>query len=149
MDSALTTRVTREIEALHAFFVDWFTGSIPASDEVFERRFSQRFDPTCLLIPPAGSTLNNTQLTSAIRGTYGNSPGFSIAIRRVQVRWQRGDTILATYEEWQRNARKSTPPDNGRAASVLFADLGSRLSWLHIHETWLPPEVMAAGPYDF
>ncbi|MGB1016836.1 MAG: hypothetical protein ACPG4T_22035, partial [Nannocystaceae bacterium] len=81
--------------------------------------------------------------------TYGNSPGFAIAIRRVQVRWQRGTTILATYEEWQRNARRSTPPDNGRAATVLFEDLGTRLSWLHIHETWLPAEIMAAGPFDF
>ena len=59
--------------------------------------------------------------------------------------------MLATYEEWQRNALASTPPDNGRVATVLFEDdrAEDRLRWLHIHETWLPEEVMAAGPYDF
>ncbi len=149
MDHPQLARVTAEIEGLHRFFVEWFTGVIPRSDELFERRYASRFAPECLLIPPAGITLDNARLAQAIRDNYGKSPGFAIAIRRVVVRWQRGDTILATYEEWQRNARKSKPPQNGRAATVLFADHGERLKWLHIHETWLPAEVMAAGSYDF
>ena len=37
--------------------------------------------------------------------------------------------------------------DLGRKAARV--DQGERLTWLHVHETWLPSEVMAAGPYDF
>ena len=57
-------------------------------------------------------------------------------------------TAVATYEEWQRNALASEPANNGRIASVLFAT-SDALQWVHVHETWLPADVMAAGPYDF
>ena len=69
-------------------------------------------------------------------------------MRAFQVRREFDGYLLATYEEWQRNGLASTPFDNGRLATVFFAT-GERLRWLHIHETWLPQEVMAAGPYDF
>ena len=45
-------------------------------------------------------------------------------------------------------ALASTPPDNARVATVMFHH-ADRLKWLHVHETWMPTEVMAAGPYDF
>ena len=66
----------------------------------------------------------------------------------MRVRLELSGHVIATYEEWQRNALASTPPDNGRVATAVF-ERGERLKWLHIHETWVPPEQMAAGPYDF
>ncbi len=149
MDDALTQRVTREIKGLHEFFVDWFTGRTPNTASEFAERFEARFCPDFLIIQPAGEVGTLAGLTGAIRQNYGCSPGFAIAIRRVNVRWRHGDVVLATYEEWQRNARKSNPPDNGRTATVVFVDRGDCLQWLHVHETWLPPQVMAAGPFDF
>ena len=61
---------------------------------------------------------------------------------------QWGDMVLATYEEWQRNALASDPPDNGRIATVLL-ELGPDIVWHHVHETWLPPDRIRAGSYDF
>jgi hypothetical protein len=142
-----TTAIVRdEIEALHAFFVGWFSGSLGASE--FESGFLARFAPDFLLIPPAGTLLDLAQLSDAVRSAHGTNPIFRIAIRNVTIRRQLDGHILATYEEWQRNALASTPPDNGRVATVLFRD-GRPLQWLHIHETWLPESIARAGPYDF
>lgn len=142
------SQVREEIEALHRFFVEWFSGVAPATDSVFETGFMRRFDEKFLLIPPAGAILDLSALATGIRSNHGTNPNFRIAIRGVTIRraWDR--YVLATYEEWQRNALASTPPDNGRIASVLF-NSGASLRWLHVHETWLPTTVMEAGPYDF
>ena len=139
-------RVRLEIEALHEFFVGWFTGAL--EEAVFEKEFLERFEGDLVFIPPAGRLLGLDDLASAVRERYRSNPDFRIAIRRVQVHRVIGEYVLATYEEWQRNALASTPPDNGRAATVLFRN-AEPLKWLHIHETWLPADVMQAGPYDF
>lgn len=144
----LETAVQSEIEALHEFFVRWFSGESLGSNEYFTAEFSQRFDESFRLIPPAGTMLDLNTLSGSIRRAYSSNPAFRIEIRNVNVvqRWE--NHILATYEEWQRNALASSPPDNGRIATVLFR-LDNRLTWLHVHETWLPPAVMQAGPYNF
>lgn len=147
-DPSIEHRVAVEIEALHGFFIDWFSGNSTNSDDVFRDRFLSRFDPAFVLIPPAGKCLQLAQLVQSIRNAHGSNPVFRIAIRRVTVRHAWGDRLLATYEEWQRNARASTPPDNGRIASVLLR-MDQPPRWLHLHETWLPRDVMQAGPYDF
>jgi hypothetical protein len=138
--------VRTEIEAFHEFFVDWFSGRLPLSQ--FESGFLDRFATDFLLIPPAGTLLNLEQLSSAVRSAHATNSEFRIAIRNVTILRQFDDHILATYEEWQRNARASTPPENARIATVLFRD-ERPLRWLHIHETWLPESVARAGPYDF
>ena len=59
--------------------------------------------------------------------------------------------VLATYVEHQDGARNTTPSSNTRISTVLFRvdQTDGPLTWLHIHETWVPPEAMATGPYDF
>jgi hypothetical protein len=146
--SSLEARVGSEIESLHEFFVGWFTGALPNSDTVFQSDFEQRFGDDFLLIPPGGEQLDLPTLAAGLRAAHGGNPGFRIAIRRVTVRGCWDDMMLATYEEWQRNAVNSSPPDNGRIATALF-QTGERLRWQHVHETWLPADVMRAGPYDF
>lgn len=138
--------IRQEIETLHEFFVGWFSGALRES--VFDTQFTPRFDPEFVLIPPSGELLTLAQLSSGLRATYGRNPDFRIAIRNVQLRRVAASHLLATYEEWQRHALASTPPDNARLATVLF-DRSDGLHWLHVHETWLPAEQMAAGPYDF
>ncbi len=139
-------RVREEIEALHRFFVGWFTGALAESD--FERGFLARFDPAFLLIPPAGTLLGLDALASSIRAGHGSNPRFRIAIRNVRVHRAAGGVVLATYEEWQRNALASRPPDNARIATVWLED-AEPLRWLHVHETWMPASIAEAGPYDF
>jgi hypothetical protein len=138
--------VRTEIEALHEFFVGWFSGALRTSE--FESGFMARFSPDFLLVPPAGTLLNLVQFSGAVRSAHGTSPTFRIAIRDVTIRRRFDGHILATYEEWQRNALASTPPDNARIATVLLRDTRP-LQWLHIHETWLPEAIARAGPYDF
>jgi hypothetical protein len=138
--------VRSEIEGLHAFFVGWFSGALPRSE--FESGFRVRFASDFLLVPPAGTLLTLDQLSEGVRSAHGTNREFLIAIRNVTLRRRFDGHILATYEEWQRNALASKPPDNARIASVLFRDTRP-LQWLHIHETWLPEAVSRAGPYDF
>ena len=145
-ESSRQLRAREEVEALHHFFVGWFSGALP--EEAFEPEFLVRFDPQLVFIPPAGRLLGLADLAGAIRSGYATNDAFRVQIRNVQVRREWPGYLLATYEEWQRNALESTPPDNGRVATVLFA-VEDRLRWCHIHETWLPDDVMAAGPYDF
>jgi hypothetical protein len=144
--SSLQQRVQDEVEALHRFFVGWFSGSLPATE--FERGFLSRFDPTFLLIPPGGSLLSLSDLASSVRQRHASNPDFRIAIRNATVRHTSGQHVIATYEEWQRNALASRPPDNGRVATVLFSN-SEPLRWLHVHETWLPESVTSAAPFDF
>lgn len=146
MSSELEARVRTEVESIHEFFVGWFSGVIPKDE--FDAGFLRRFDPDFILVPPAGSLLRLEDLAEGLRQSHGSNPDFRIAIRNVELRREWDGHVLATYEEWQRNALASTPPDNGRIATVLFRD-GEPLEWLHIHETWLPAEVISAGPYDF
>jgi hypothetical protein len=138
--------VRREIEGLHTFFVGWFSGVL--AKNAFECEFLQRFDPEFLLIPPAGTLLTLGELATAVRDRHSSNPDFRIAIRNVTVRRLLEDQVIATYEEWQRNALASKPPENARLASVVF-QRGERLRWLHVHETWLPSDIASAGPYDF
>lgn len=146
MSSEVEQAVREEVAALHEFFVGWFSGSL--SESAFESQFLQRFSETFLLIPPAGDLLGLTELAAGVRAGHGSNTEFRIAIRNVRVRHVVGDYVLATYEEWQRNALASTPPDNARIATVLFRRT-ERLEWLHVHETWLPPSVTTADQFDF
>ena len=138
--------VRTEIEDLHKFFVGWFTGTL--DNKSFESGFLSRFDSGFLLIPPAGIILPLDELSTSIKNTYDTNPDFDIAIRNVKVQRVLGNEIIATYEEWQRNALSSTPPNNGRVATVVFKKT-EPLQWLHVHETWMPETVQSAGPYDF
>ena len=121
-------------------------GSLPSS--AFEPDFLSRFSSELVLIPLAGRLLGLEDLASSVRVGHGTNSDFRVSIRRVEIQREFDGYVLATYEEWQRNAIASTPPDNGRIVSVLF-EKGDSLRWAHIHETWLPEDVTRAGPFDF
>lgn len=146
MNSSVLDEVRNEIESLHRFLCGWFRGQLP--EDVFENQFLDRFSPDLVFIPPAGKLLGLDDLSSSVRKGYATNPDFRIQIRNVEVHREFDGYVLATYEEWQRNALASRPPDNGRVATVLFA-IGNPLKWVHIHETWLPQEIMTADAYDF
>lgn len=144
----IETVVRTEVEMLHRFLTDWFSGRCASGREYFAQEFKQRFDQQFLLIPPAGSIVNLDMLCRSIYSRYASNPNFRIAIRQVRVWRVWNGHVLATYEEWQRNALASTPPNNGRIATVVL-HVDDKLTWLHVHETWLPQDIMNAGPYDF
>ena len=146
MVTQIEAEVRAEIEALHQFFVGWFSGALPPHS--FETSFLPRFSQDLVFIPPAGHQLGLEELAASVRKGHASNPDFRVSIRNVRICREFPTLVIATYEEWQRNALASTPPDNGRVATVVF-ERGEPLRWLHIHETWVPPDEMAAGPYDF
>lgn len=144
--SELEKDVQKEVDELHVFFVDWFSGN--ADKDSYEERFVNRFDPAAIFIAPNGMLLEYEQLIGFMQGAYGSNPDFRIAIRDVKIRHESSSQVVATYTEWQRNAVDAPTPDNGRlSTAVLSRDKPFR--WLHVQETWLPEEVQSAGPYDF
>lgn len=84
--ASLDKAVSTEIETLHACFVSWFGGHLPASESGFDTDFAARLDKSFILIQPAGATLQRDELLTAIRSGYGSNADFRIAIRAVRVR---------------------------------------------------------------
>ncbi len=146
MTISTETLVRNEVESLHEFFVGWFSG-VNAKDN-FQSEFTARFAEDFLLVPPSGKLLNLKDLAESIHNGYASNPAFRIQIRNTKIRRIFGNKILATYEEWQRNALASKPANNGRIATVLF-QRAAPLRWLHIHETWLPAAQTRADAYNF
>ncbi len=141
--------VRTEIEQAHIAFVDWISGTAERSEEVFRRLFLDRFDRDLVLVQPAGVAVHMRDFGPGLERSHGDNPDFRIAVRDVMLLREHGELVLASYTEWQKNATRSTPRDNGRIASVWMRRDADRLRWLHVHETWLPDDVMAAGPCDF
>ena len=113
-----------------------------------------RVSPTISHIPmPAGTLLSGGGLWDLLRAEHGRTPTFKINVRAIdQAARLRNGVSVWTYEEWQRNALNASPPDNGRAASVVFVEdptTATGLKWAHVHETWLPAETIAADAFDW
>lgn len=142
-------RVREHLVDIHRFFTDWVSGACPEDDATFRKGLLDRLSRNAMVIMPGGMAFEAEVFTKYMRGIHGSNPKFRIDIRNVNVRHRVGDVLVATYEEWQRDARDSMPPNNGRISTMVIADRGGRFEVLHVHETWLPAEVMVAGPYDF
>ncbi|MBX2802111.1 MAG: DUF4440 domain-containing protein [Myxococcales bacterium] len=126
-------QIRQEVEDVHRFFVRWFTGVAEAAEL---DAFAARLHPDVQFIGPSGARTDRAGLIGMFEGRHGANPGFAIDITEVQLVHDLGDHIVATYIEWQRGAKNTTPPDNARLTTVL---LTRDLKWRHIHETALPP----------
>ena len=144
--SDIEVAVRQEIEDIHVFFVEWFSGK--ADKESYEERFVTRFDPGAIFVGPDGMLLEYDMLIGAMREAHGINPDFRIAIRDVAVRHESAELVVASYTEWQMNAVGAPRSDNGRQSTAVMRK-GEKLTWLSVQETWLPEEIQDAGPYDF
>ncbi len=138
--------VTAEIVELHDFFAAWFNGSVDRDQ--LDPRFLSRLHPDFLFISPDGQMMNRAALRAGFDKGYGLNPDFHIAIRDVEVQYERENMVLATYTEWQRGTTGADMSDTARVTSVLM-EVTAFVTWLHIHETWLPEAVRSAGSFDF
>lgn len=134
--------VTKEIVDLHNFFTAWFNGS--ADRDQLESRFTSRLHKDVLFIPPEGQMMGRAFLQEGISRGYGTNADFRSHIRDVNIRYERGDLVLATYTEWQTGSKVSAQACNARVTTVLM-QMTDPLIWLHIQETWLPDAVRDAG----
>ena len=138
--------ITKEIVDLHDFFTEWFNGTI--DHDQLEPRFLSHLHDEVVFIPPAGQVMTGAMLKGWFDQSHGSNPDFRAHIRDVTIRHEVGDLVLATYTEWQKGAKRSDQARNARVTSVLLK-MTSPISWLHIHETWLPDDVRDAGSFEF
>lgn len=143
---ALENDVRTEIEDLHRFFVEWFTGRAELS--ALNTVLLSALDEKLLFVSPDGRRLGRDALGEGFRAGHGTNPDFRIAIRDVKIQHDLGKHVLATYTEWQKGARMSAQSENARMASVLMTR-DRPFRWLSVHETWLPAEMHAADAFDF
>jgi len=128
--------VEREINELHGFFEQWFTGELPANDYEF-KRLATVLSPGFNIVTPAGKKIDRVSLLTTLRAANGSRPDLDITIRNVNILAQLGETVLATYEEWQSEDDRA---EKGRMVTVSFLakdGLPNNLEWLHVHETWI------------
>lgn len=133
-DGSLQERCIREIRELHRFFENWLSGSLPNTEEAFER-VGMTLAPGFRLIHPSGQWRTREEILSGLRKGHGSQPGLTIEIREPQVLRAGEERVLATYEEWQISPDKN----DGRISTAVFSfdsDLPDALLWEHVHETW-------------
>lgn len=149
---ALTTHdIETAIHDIHAFFTDWVGGRCPGDAETFRRNALDHISDDLVAIFPAGRTFGKKDFEGYMTGIYGTNPDFRIKIRDVRVTHNDGETAVVNYHEWQRNAKDSDQPNNGRITTMVVGarSSGGGLEILQVHETWLPEEVVALGSFDF
>lgn len=129
--------IISEIQALHQFFQDWFTGSIAETEANFARVTSVLHPHFCLVAPDGQLSDRATVLRWIWKG-YGTRPDFQLWAEQTVLRHRTNQLALATYEEWQQTPGSQTV----RLSSALFQrrlDAPHGVEWLHVHETWLRP----------
>lgn len=129
-----------EIEALHDFFVGWYTGrtAVDSCDRL-DRALNADFE----MVTPDGTRHGQEAVVEMVREGYDgrDADAFNIEIRNVETRYAVDDHALVRYEEWQETPAETT----GRLSTVLFEeapDAPGDVRWLDLHETWLD------GPAD-
>ncbi|MFQ5994102.1 MAG: hypothetical protein ACE5K1_03330 [Acidiferrobacterales bacterium] len=153
-DSELNRAVLQEIINSHRFFEAWFSGQCEGGDAYFSKHLLSRIAPDFHIVMPGGKLMSGKSLLGDIRKAYGTNPQFKIEIRNVVGRRldKIGVLMLATYEEWQKNALNSKPANNARLSSALFRrdpSVPNGFLWVHVHETWLPEAVVSVDRFDF
>lgn len=123
----------REIEQLHQFFVDWYTGRTQNFTRM-ERVIGSEFE----MVTPDADVLGRNAVLEMVRdGRDNHDPGaFDIDIRAVTLLDSTETHAVVRYEEWQ------TSPDgeDGRISTVVFrpdSETPNGLVWVTVHETWL------------
>lgn len=133
-------RCETEVVDLHRFFEEWFSGTIPPTEEAF-RRFEVVMADRFLIISPEGVLSERDELIERLRQAHGiwRQSGRSgrIWIDNLTVRHQVGDQAMVLYEEWQEIDGEA----RGRLSTAILQrreGTPNGLEWLHVHEVWLP-----------
>jgi len=145
--------IAKEIIELHEFFEDWFRGDCKNTDNVFEKRLMSRMDIDFYIVLPSGDCFYGEQFWPEMRKAHGTNPDFKISLRNFVRKLQIGrKTVVANYEEWQKDAANSKPANNGRVSTAVFVSdskAPNGVKWVHVHETWLPKKRVKAESFDW
>jgi hypothetical protein len=127
-------RCRREISDLHAFFEEWFTGRIAATEENWARLsgvLAEGFELIC----PRGTVSGRGDLLERLRLEHAARTEGALRIWTENVRGRSiGDGLsVVVYEEWQ----EADGRRNGRRSSAVFrerAGTPNGVEWVHLHE---------------
>lgn len=141
--AAAAALCNKEIERLHRFWVDWFTGQLEESPNVLEEHATGRFSDDFSMVNPLGRLVSKPQLVIGLNHAYNTHPAdFEIHIHNVQVLQNLTEDLkLVSYEEWQRTGNKTTAR---RSTALLRIVEETTIEWKWVHETWLEGK----GPND-
>lgn len=126
-----------EVEQLHMFFQDWFTGAVEDTDDNFARVAGVLADDF-FLMSPRGERFDRAGILALVREHHARRrpDAFRLWVDDVAVRLVEGPLCLATYREHQDIEGETTC----RFSSALFRacpDAPNRVEWVHLQETWV------------
>ncbi len=139
------------IHDIHEFLTDWVSGRCPGDAKTFQRNALDRISDDLVAIFPAGRRFGKQDFEGYMSSIYGSNPDFRIKIRDIQVTHLSDGMAVVNYEEWQKGAKDSDQPNNGRVTTMVVGEKasGKGVEILQVHETWLPDEVVADGDFSF
>jgi hypothetical protein len=126
----LATAATQEVEALHAVFVELFSGR---SRDL--SRCTTALAADFEMVTPEGACLDREAVLAGLR-TARAGADFRIAISAIRPIWDRGDSVLLQYVEQQYREGRMTR----RRSTALFevsAQAPGGVVWRYLHETWM------------
>ena len=142
--------ICNEIEDLHVFFVDWFSGNV--AQDTLEKHCLSHLGDDLIYIHPSGNILTKNDLAQGLLKSHGSNKDVRIKVRDVNIRQAMRDQILVTYSEWQTGSTASKTGDHARFTTALITRQ-KPFRWLHLHETTMSEvahsDGRANGAFDF
>ena len=144
-------KIEATIQDIHNFFTDWVGGRCPGDDETFQRNALDRISDDLVVIMPSGRSFGKSDFAGYMKSIYGSNPAFRIKIADIRVSHLNADLAVVNYQEWQRDARDSDEPNNGRLTTMVISDRGEgrEPEILQVHETWLPADIVQTADFAF
>ncbi|MEM7346492.1 MAG: hypothetical protein AAF485_19800 [Chloroflexota bacterium] len=127
--------VIREVIELHQFFEGWLSGTLPNTEENFQR-VAQVLAETFTMVSPAGEELDQPPMINYLRDGWGARSSLKIWVDQCRILNETPELIVARYEEWQQVAGGE---ETVRVSTAVFRDAPDTpngVTWLHVHETW-------------
>ena len=137
---ALEAAARHEIEALHGFFVAWFTGQ---GDDLDFRLCEAAFGDGFEMVAPDGRRHERGEVVQRLLQARGNAQGaFEIAVINPRKIWSAGDAIVMGYVEHQLRDSQST---RRRSVALLTREPTAPrgMHWQSLAETWMMPDDLA------
>lgn len=115
-----------EIEGLHDFFADWFSGNEQAGDIT---RLTSALEVDFTIVGPNGVVHSADETVEMVQNARG-SGATRIETRNHHLVLESAESVVARYEEWHDGGK-------GRISTVVFRKRDEGLGWLTVQETWL------------
>jgi hypothetical protein len=123
-----------EVQALHAFFVDWLRAGAPHPDF---SELESALAPDFRMVTPEGLAKDRKAVVEGIREAKGTRPAdFAIAILEPRPIYEAAEAVLLEFIEQQYRGGGTTR----RLSTALFTPEESAprgALWRHLHETWM------------